>query len=225
MKYLRPGEIRNVTIHFAKNYASAAQGATIVGDALGTNTNLGNLIDDTEATNDGQTGAPVGGRWVVVALGTRSRCRSPPRRVGAARARQQPVHGASLVRGLLLHRGQSAEPDVRRLGCTRLDADRAVAGQRLSVGKPAACDSRHDAPVLQRQGGAAGDARQVRRRREPVHGPAVLRGRPGQRPNNNADCPSFAPPAPTPPRSTEVHATELQVFSMQSHVVDAKIEP
>src|SRR4029078_4705611 len=37
---------------------------------LGTNTNLGNLIDDTESTNDGQTGAPVAGRWVVVALGT-----------------------------------------------------------------------------------------------------------------------------------------------------------
>jgi hypothetical protein len=37
-------------------------------------------------------------------------------------------------------------------------------------------------------------------------------------PNNNADCPSFTPPAPTQPRANEVHATELPVFSMQSHV-------
>ena len=70
MKDLKPGETRNVTIHFATNYASATQGATIGGDALGTNTGLGNLIDDTESTNDGQTGAPAGGRWVVVKLGT-----------------------------------------------------------------------------------------------------------------------------------------------------------
>ena len=67
--YLQPGEIRNITIHFAPNFASSAQGATITGDALGTNTNLANLIDDNEATNNGQTGAPVVGRWFVIALG------------------------------------------------------------------------------------------------------------------------------------------------------------
>jgi hypothetical protein len=67
---LQAGQTRNITIDFPTNYASSTQGATIAGDALGTNTNLPNLIDDTEATNGGQTGAPVGGRWVVVALGT-----------------------------------------------------------------------------------------------------------------------------------------------------------
>jgi len=66
---LTPGEVRNITIHFAPNFASSSQGATVSGDALGTNTNLANVLDDDEATNDGQTGAPVGGRWFVIKLG------------------------------------------------------------------------------------------------------------------------------------------------------------
>ena len=66
---LQPGEVRNITIHFAPNFASSSQGATVTGDALGTNTNLANVLDDDEATNDGQTGAPVGGRWFVIKLG------------------------------------------------------------------------------------------------------------------------------------------------------------
>ena len=197
MKFLKPGQTRNVTIHFAKNYASAAQGATIVGDALGTNTNLGNLIDDTEATNNGQTGAPVGGRWVVVKLGTTKAVPiDEPRRFGAARARQQPVHRASFVRGLRLHGGQAGESDVRRLGCRGLDADRQLAGQRVPVGQPASGYPRRDAPVLQCAGSTAGDARQVRRRREPVHRPAVLRRRPGQRPEQQRRLPR-PPPART----------------------------
>src|SRR5262249_43051285 len=63
------GETRNITIHFATNYASSSQSATITGDALGTNTNLANVLDDDEGTNDGQTGAPVDGRWFVIHLG------------------------------------------------------------------------------------------------------------------------------------------------------------
>jgi extracellular elastinolytic metalloproteinase len=66
---LKPGEVRNITIHFAPNFASSSQGATVSGDALGTNTGLANVLDDDEATNDGQTGAPVGGRWFVIKLG------------------------------------------------------------------------------------------------------------------------------------------------------------
>lgn len=70
LRNLTPGQTHNVTIHFEKNYASTTQGATVTGDTLGTSSNLGNLIDDTESTMDTQNGAPVAGRWVVVQLGT-----------------------------------------------------------------------------------------------------------------------------------------------------------
>ena len=66
---LQPGEVRNITIHFAPNFASSSQAATITGDALGTNTNLANVQDDDEGTNDGQTGASAQGRWFVIGLG------------------------------------------------------------------------------------------------------------------------------------------------------------
>ena len=69
MRDLQPGETRNILIHFAPNFASSSQSATITGDALGTNTNLANVQDDNEATNDGQTGANVQGRWFVIKLG------------------------------------------------------------------------------------------------------------------------------------------------------------
>jgi extracellular elastinolytic metalloproteinase len=65
---LQPGETRNITIHFAPNFASSSQAATISGDA-GTNTNLTNVQDDDEATNEGQTGASAVGRWFVIGLG------------------------------------------------------------------------------------------------------------------------------------------------------------
>ena len=78
MKRLEAGEIRNVTIHFPTNYASAAQGATVTTDApaAGTNVTPNNLIDDNEGTSNTQSCTPtatclvpVNGRWVVVALG------------------------------------------------------------------------------------------------------------------------------------------------------------
>jgi hypothetical protein len=68
VKNLEPGETRNITIHFAPNFASATRGATVTGDAMG-NINLANVLDDDEATNDSQVGAPVGGRWFVIQLG------------------------------------------------------------------------------------------------------------------------------------------------------------
>jgi extracellular elastinolytic metalloproteinase len=69
VKNLTAGETRNITIHFAPNFASATSGATVTGDTLGANTNLANVTDDDEATMDGQTGAPVNGRWFVIRLG------------------------------------------------------------------------------------------------------------------------------------------------------------
>ena len=69
VRNLQPSETRNITIHFAPNFASSSQTATVTGDALGTNTNLANALDDDEGTNNGQTGANAVGRWFVIALG------------------------------------------------------------------------------------------------------------------------------------------------------------
>ena len=69
VKNLQPGETRNITIHFAPNFASATRGASVVGDALGANLNLANVLDDDEATNDTQSGPNVRGRWFVIRLG------------------------------------------------------------------------------------------------------------------------------------------------------------
>jgi hypothetical protein len=65
---LKAGETRNITLLFPVNYASATQGATITADGVGTSTNLENTIDDSEATNNGLTGLPVGGRYFVIDL-------------------------------------------------------------------------------------------------------------------------------------------------------------
>jgi len=78
MKRLQAGEVRNITIHMPTNYASAAQGATIITDAPATGTNVtpANLIDDQEGTSNTQSCTPtatclvpVNGRWVVLQLG------------------------------------------------------------------------------------------------------------------------------------------------------------
>jgi hypothetical protein len=65
VKQLQPGENRTITIRFAENWASAANGATATGDGV----NHGNLIDETESTNWQDTTAPVAGRQVTVNLG------------------------------------------------------------------------------------------------------------------------------------------------------------
>lgn len=62
---LKAGETRNVTIRFPTNWASTSKGAVATGDGV----DHANLIDDTEGTNWGSTGAPVQGRQVLVDLG------------------------------------------------------------------------------------------------------------------------------------------------------------
>jgi extracellular elastinolytic metalloproteinase len=84
VKNLQAGETRDITIHFATNYASTSQSATITGDSLGTNTNLQNVLDDDEATNDGQTDASAQGRWFVVHLGNVGPTGSVVKRLGVS---------------------------------------------------------------------------------------------------------------------------------------------
>jgi hypothetical protein len=84
VKSLQAGETRNVTIHFAPNFASATNGATVTGDTLGTNTSLASVTDDDEGTNDGQTDAPVAGRWIVIRLGNVGANGSAIKRLGVS---------------------------------------------------------------------------------------------------------------------------------------------
>jgi hypothetical protein len=58
-------------------------------------------------------------------------------------------------------------------------------------------------------------------------GQASYNGDQDNDPTNNSDCTSFVPTAPPgqtppPPRSTEVHATELQVFGSKADVQDSR---
>jgi extracellular elastinolytic metalloproteinase len=204
---LQPGQTRNITIHFATNYASAAQGATITGDALGTNTNLGNLIDDSESTNDGQTGAPAGGRWVVVALGT-----------------TKPVHVASLGVSALLVPGNNRFTALRAFdayACTAGKAANPTCDGAIAAGWTRIVQSPDDAfpsvnprPVAPDMtlryfdAGGAPPATHVKFvvRTNQCTGQASYQGDQDNDPNNNADCLASV-------RANEVHATELQVFS------------
>jgi extracellular elastinolytic metalloproteinase len=61
---VRPGQLRDLAVTMRENFASAANGATATGDG----TDLGSLIDDTEATNWVSLGSPVAGRQVTVRL-------------------------------------------------------------------------------------------------------------------------------------------------------------
>jgi extracellular elastinolytic metalloproteinase len=61
----RPGETRTITVRMPTNWASRHKGAVAAGDG----TRLGDLIDDTEATNWEAIGAPVQGRQVTIQLG------------------------------------------------------------------------------------------------------------------------------------------------------------
>jgi hypothetical protein len=222
VKNLQPGETRNITIHFSPNYASAAQGATITPDALGTTTNPGNLIDDTESTNDGQAGAPVAGRWVVVALGG-----------------GKPVHVDNLGVSALLVPGNNRFTALRSF-----DAYACTAGK---VAANATCDGSIDAgwtkivqspddafpsvnprpvaPDLTLRYFGATAVPPVTHVKFVVDtnqctGQASYQGDQDNDQTNNSDCPPSipAPPALPVPRGTEVHVSELEVFGSKGTV-------
>ena len=212
MKDIKPGQTRNITIHFAKNYASSTQGATIVGDTLGTNTNLGNLIDDTESTNDAQTGAPVAGRWVVVALGT-----------------TKPVHIDSLGVSALLVPGNNRFTALRSFNayaCTAGNPDNPTcdgsidAGWKQIVASPDnAFPSVNPRPVtpdmtlryFKAKGAPPATHVKFVVAANQCTGQPSYAGDQDNDPNNNSDCLASS-------RASEVHATELQVFHDKSHV-------
>jgi extracellular elastinolytic metalloproteinase len=61
---VRAGQLRDFAVTMRENFASAANGATAIGDG----TSHGALIDDTESTNWASLGSPVAGKQVTVRL-------------------------------------------------------------------------------------------------------------------------------------------------------------
>jgi hypothetical protein len=220
VRNLQPGEVRNITIHFAPNFASSSQAATITGDALGTNTNLANVQDDSEATNDGQTGASAVGRWFVIGLGDVNPNGNLIKRLGVS---------AQLVPGN-----------------NRFTALRSFDAYACRAGKVAAnptCDGSVDAGWTKFVSTAAGAFPSVNPR--PVAPDLTLRyfdvapytvathikfvvtnnqctgqtsyhGDQDNDPNNNADCNASV-------RANEVHVAEVQVFGQNPTVDGTKV--
>jgi len=226
---LRPGENRKITIHFVPNFASSSQGATITGDALGTNTNMANVQDDNEGTNDGQTGADVQGRWFVIGLGGVNPNGNVIKRLG--------------VSALLVP------------GNNRFTALRSFDAYACRAGKNAdnpTCDGSIDAGWTQIVSTASDAFPSVNPR--PVTPDMTLRyfdvshpevathikfvvtnnqctGQPSYQgdqdndPNINSDCRATQGPTAVgfPPRNTEVHVTEVEVFGQNGTVSGSKV--
>jgi extracellular elastinolytic metalloproteinase len=220
---LQPGEVRNLTIHFAPNFASSAQTATVTGDALGTNTNLANAIDDDEATNNGQTGANAVGRWFVIALG-------------------DVVPNGSNVKRL----GVSAQLNAGPPANNRFTALRSFDAYACRAGKVAAnptCDGSIDAGWTKIVSSAADAFPSVNPRpvapdlslryfdvsnnqvathikfvvtNNQCTGQASYHGDQDNDPNNNADCNASI-------RANEVHVAEVQVFGQNPTVDGTKV--
>jgi extracellular elastinolytic metalloproteinase len=220
---LQPGEVRNLTIHFAPNFASSAQTATVTGDALGTNTNLANAIDDDEATNNGQTGANAVGRWFVIALGD----------VGP--------NGSNVKR-----LGVSAQLNAGPPANNRFTALRSFDAYACRAGKVAAnptCDGSIDAGWTKIVSSAADAFPSVNPRpvapdlslryfdvsnnqvathvkfvvtNNQCTGQASYHGDQDNDPNNNADCNASI-------RANEVHVAEVQVFGQNPTVDGTKV--
>jgi hypothetical protein len=215
LKNVTPGQTHNVTIHFETNYASATQGATISGDTLGTTTNPGNLIDDTEATDDGQTGAPVAGRWVVVSLGG-----GKPVSIGNVGVSTLLVPGDSrftALRSFELYActaGKKANPTC--------DGSTDAGWTRIVKSPDDAFPSVNPRPVAPDMtlryfdAGGAAPATHVKLvvDSNQCTGQPSYAGDQDNDPNSNSDCLATT-------RANEVHVSELQVFSNQATVDDA----
>jgi extracellular elastinolytic metalloproteinase len=216
VKNLKPGESRAVTIRFATNYASLTQGGTASGDG----TSFNNLIDDTEATDWGATGAPVQGRQVVVDL------------AGTA-----PVGFSRVNVSTLLAPGQNRFTALRAFelyACTAAaDAANPTCDGSMTAGWTQILKSQDDAfpsvnprPVAPDMTLRSWDVPNTTATNVKLvvvdnqcTAQTSYQGDQDSDPNNNSDCRVANPVGPFVPRNTEEHATELQVLS-STPVVD-----
>jgi hypothetical protein len=215
VKNLQAGETRNITIHFAPNFASATIGATVAGDTLGTTTNPTAVSDDDEGTNDGQTGAPVAGRWIVIRLGGVGPNGSAVKRLGVS---AQLVPGNNRFTAL-----RSFTAYACRAGKTpgNQTCDGSIAtGWTPLVTSPAdafpSINPRPVAPDLTLRyfdvdhSAIATHVKFVVASNQ-CTGQASYGGDQDQDPSNNADCPATV-------RGSEVHVAEVEVFGQTATV-------
>ena len=219
---LQPGEVRNLTIHFAPNFASSSQTATVTGDA-GTSANLANALDDDEATNNSQTGANAVGRWFVIGLGDVNPNGNAIKRLGV-----------------------SAQLNAGPPANNRFTALRSFDAYACRAGKVAAnptCDGSIDAGWTKIVSSPADAFPSVNPRpvapdltlryfdvssnqvathikfvvtNNQCTGQASYHGDQDQDPNNNADCNASI-------RANEVHVAEVQVFGQNPTVDGTKV--
>jgi hypothetical protein len=234
---LGAGDVRHVTIRFPTNWASQTQGATATGDG---DFQQG-LIDDTESTNWGETGAAVQGQQVVVKLGGNG-----PVRFSSVNVSAMITGFATTPRGP----GTPTQPAENRFTALRsFDLYACTAGANranptcdpiASKGWKRILRSQNDAfpgvnprPVapdliLRNWSVPTTTATHVRFvvRDNQCTGQASYHGDQDNDPNNNSDCrvgdPTATPPLPA--RNTEVHAAELQVWSSKPAVDGATVE-
>jgi hypothetical protein len=229
VKNLQPGETRNLTIHFAPSFASSSQLATVTGDALGTNTNLANVLDDNEATNDSQTGANVAGRWFVIKLGDVGPNGSEVSRLGVSALLVPGNNRFTALRSFDAYTCRAGKNAANPTCDGSIDA-----GWTKIVASPTdAFPSVNPRPVAPDE-----TLRYFAASPHPVAthvkfvvtnnqctGQTSYQGDQDADPNLNSDCRIGAGPPVNPPflpRNTEVHVSEVEVFG-QSATVDGTL--
>ena len=160
VKRLEAGEVRNITIHFPTNYASATQGGTVIDRRSRDRDERDSREPDRRQRGHEQHPELHADRHLPRA-GERSLGRAPARRDPRHRRRdqaarrlgdvQQPLRRPPLVRRVRVPRGQGGrEPDLRRQHRRRVDAA-ALGTVRLVPGRePAAGHAGRVAALLRR---------------------------------------------------------------------------
>jgi hypothetical protein len=233
---LKPGETRHVTIRFPTNLASRSQGAAATGDGQFQD----ELIDDTENTNWGETGAPVRGQQVVVKLGG-----------GSSPVTFDSVNVSAMITGFATQPrgpGGPTQPAENRFTALRaFDLYACTAGadpanpdctgsgdagwKRILKSEDDAFPGVNPRPVapdliLRNWPVPTTTATHVRFvvRDNQCTGQPSFQGDQDDDPLNNSDCRVGDPGTPYVARNTEVHAAELQVWSSKPEVDGAVVD-
>ena len=216
---LQPGEVRNLTIHFAPNFASSSQTATVTGDALGTNTNLGNALDDDEATNTSQAGANAVGRWFVIALGDVGPNGSNIKRLGVSAQLNAANNRFTALRSFDAYTCRAGKNAANPTCDGSIDAGWTKVVSTASDAFPSV-NPRPVAPDLSLRYFDASNSVATHVKfvvtSNQCTGQTSYHGDQDNDPNNNADCNASI-------RANEVHVAEVQVFGQNPTVDGTKV--